>query len=462
MDSVLECFQRLMANLRLGPSSTVQARDFSNALKLDHYEQQDPNEFSRLLLDLMHESFQRTATGGCSGQRSLARLLPDIFQGKMVFETTCLTCQRVSRRVESFMDINLPIVRPTDQLQDDDTSSRDTTKRPVNTLLSWISGLSQSKSKPSSAADNHTDVQYCLNEYFRDELLDGDNKYYCESCTAKREARRQPVLRELPKVLNVQLSRYVYDRDKNMKKKLSDKVLLPLNLTLYASPPGDDDNDLTRAECRGPSSSASPEPRPHRYLLCAVMRHHGQSAYSGHYVAEAMDWLTGTWFEFNDEKVAVLTQPSCSYDPANIAEILAHDLEPGLSGTAGRRKKSKVLSGSSDAYNMYYVDEAFLASSVLESLRTNPLTAAGAVDELDSKPAPQQPHQVPGVVQEVDLSRTNEYKNVAVYVYLTCLNRFAQLREFSPLCVSLLGLKNVRKGLYGRRSTAGATTNDSA
>ena len=73
-------------------------------------------------------------------------------------------------------------------------------------------------------------------------------------------------------------------------------------------------------------------------------------SYSGHYVAEAMDWMTGQWFEFNDEKVTFLEKgPSSSFDPAT--------------------KIPDSLDGSKDAYNLYYVDEAFLAQSVLEVFR---------------------------------------------------------------------------------------------
>ena len=44
-----------------------------------------------------------------------------------------------------------------------------------------------------------------------------------------------------------------------------------------------------------------------KYILVAVQNHPGNSAHEGHYVANAMDWNTGVWFEFNDEDVDVLS-----------------------------------------------------------------------------------------------------------------------------------------------------------
>jgi hypothetical protein len=114
----------------------------------------------------------------------------------------------------------------------------------------------------------------------------------------------------------------VFDRKKFVKKKLTDKVLLPLVLTV---------------PLKGKMGDS-------KYLLCAVMKHHAASAYHGHYVAEAMDWQSGTWFEFNDEKVSVLDGPGCSYAPQEL-------------DSADTKKK---LKGSQDAYNMYYVEESFL------------------------------------------------------------------------------------------------------
>lgn len=78
------------------------------------------------------------------------------------------------------------------------------------------------------------------------------------------------------------------------------------------------------------------------YILCAMIRHERTTPDSGHFVAEAMDWLMGQWFEFNDNEVVVLEKG------------------PSNSSTA--------------AYCMYYVDKVFLAESILNQLRKIPMT----------------------------------------------------------------------------------------
>lgn len=63
-----------------------------------------------------------------------------------------------------------------------------------------------------------TDVQYCWDRYVYAETLEGDNQYFCTECEAKVDARRALTFTALPPVLNIQLCRYVYDRNRGTKK----------------------------------------------------------------------------------------------------------------------------------------------------------------------------------------------------------------------------------------------------
>jgi ubiquitin carboxyl-terminal hydrolase 48 len=235
------------------------------------------------------------------------------------------------------MDLNLPIVHPCD-----------ITPRKVG----------QQSILEAFVTSADTDLQFCLDRYCFEEIMDGDNQYHCSQCDCKRDAKRELTFQKLPPVLNVQLSRYVFDRVNFQKKKLSDKVLLPT---------------VMQVKAKGKERKA--EPVIHRYILCAVMRHKGTSAYSGHYVAEAMDWLTGQWFEFNDEKVTLLAEgPSCSYDPS--ASTGSNAKAQTATADGGKKGKTTSVSASQDAYNMYYVEESFLAQATLESLRPKALQTA--------------------------------------------------------------------------------------
>jgi hypothetical protein len=103
-----------------------------------------------------------------------------------------------------------------------------------------------------------------------------------------------------------------------------------------------------------------------------------------------MDWMTGQWFEFNDEIVHVLEQgPSSSYDPSATAEKQQTPPKSDMdTAKINQRKKGSIKSknnddnpgrkkkNASDAYNMYYVEVSFLAQSALDEIRKVPVTFA--------------------------------------------------------------------------------------
>jgi len=298
MSEVLNLFQQLLARMKYGSQAVVNTVEFANALGLDQDEQQDPNEFSRLFLDKIHEVVQEK---GGSEDSDLTNLLPNLFRGQLRYETMCLQCMNVSVRRENFMDLNIPIVKRTG-------ASGQTT-------------IEESFARKKKKSD--TDLQYCFDTCYVPESLEGDNLYFCENCQRKQRAIRDTFMEKLPPVLNIQLSRYVFDMETLTKRKISEKVRLPRCLVIKESKQGGSDE------------------LEHNFILAAVMRHQGQSAYSGHYIGEAMDWRTGIWFEFNDNIVKKLDKgPSSSFHPSEIDEDTA---------------------GSDDAYNMYFVREDYLS-----------------------------------------------------------------------------------------------------
>jgi ubiquitin carboxyl-terminal hydrolase 48 len=346
MNSVMTKLQVLLANMVHGAARTVSTTEFSDALGLEHDEQQDPNEFARLLFERMHESFQKSSSQGNGPCKGLDNLLPSIFQGVAAYKTTCLTCRTVSKRNENFMDLNLPLSRPS-----------------TETKKGKLSGMKEFLGKKSDL-----NLQECLNSYTCVELLNEENQYWCSHCDGKSDAQRMLTFQQLPPVLNVQLSRYVFDRQKCVKKKLTDPVSLPRVLSVPSDTkqqPSDTKQQPSDTKQQQNSEGQVVEERINtvvaKYILCAVMRHQGTSAYRGHYLAEAMDWHTGQWFEFNDDNVKLLpTGPSHSYFPC----IDTQQMNNG----GAKKAASSSISGSQDAYNMYYVEESFLATSVQQSI----------------------------------------------------------------------------------------------
>lgn len=248
----------------------------------------------------MQDSFRQCAT--ISSQAELSDLLPSIFWGKSSITTTCSGCAYSSKRTDDFKFLAIP-----------------------------IADVKCEESSRPKGVSNDVDVQQLLDISLMPELMDGDNRYFCSGCNQKCNASRTPSFVSLPPVLNLQLNRYVFNMESFSKQKLTTKVLLPHKIEVPVQ-------DETKT-----------------YMLVAVQNHLGNSAHGGHYVANAMDWSTGVWFEFNDEDVDVLENgPVSAFYPDQI---------PSDEDT-----KPRKISGSADAYNLLYVEMGYLSTTTQADL----------------------------------------------------------------------------------------------
>lgn len=241
MNDVMARLQKLLVMMHCGSYSVLSAEKLAQSVGIEHDEMQDPNEFARLLFDRMHEMFQE------SGMPLMKDLLPNIFRGTCEYVTECRQCQTRSIREETFMELTLPIIQ----------------NNPNHTVSSSSS----------------VDVQSCLDSYLSTkELLTSDNQYYCQRCETKCDASREFHLRNVPPVLNIQLSRYIFDMKTFMKRKTMDKVLLPLNVMVpvvdtaieYSTTP-DYQNNKRRRTTNATKKNSNSRFDVKEYILCAVV-----------------------------------------------------------------------------------------------------------------------------------------------------------------------------------------------
>jgi hypothetical protein len=166
----------------------------------------------------------------------------------------------------------------------------------------------------------------------------------------------------------------VFDIATFSKKKLATKVKLPRTLAVPTKPAGE----------RGSATTAAAN-----YILCAVQNHLGTSAHGGHYIADVLDWTTGVWYEFNDEKVSVLREgPKSSFDPN------------ASNKTSAKGKCAKVV-GSTDAYNLFYVEQKYLSQRSKIELKSTVDRIQNGMHTIDSGDE---------ILASIDVQRIERYK----------------------------------------------------
>ena len=114
------------------------------------------------------------------------------------------------------------------------------------------------------------------------ETLSGAQKYFCETCCSKQEAQKRMRIKKQPKILALHLKRFKYIESDNRYKKLTYRVVFPLELRLFIT-------------CE---QTSNPE---RLYSLISVVVHCGNGPNKGHYICAVKS--QNFWLIFDDEVV---------------------------------------------------------------------------------------------------------------------------------------------------------------
>eukprot|EP00271_Cylindrocystis_brebissonii_P010888 TRINITY_DN27341_c0_g1_i1.p1 TRINITY_DN27341_c0_g1~~TRINITY_DN27341_c0_g1_i1.p1 ORF type:complete len:388 (+),score=100.49 TRINITY_DN27341_c0_g1_i1:607-1770(+) len=172
-------------------------------------------------------------------KKTIVTWVHEIFQGTLTNETRCLCCETVTARDETFLDLSLDI-------------------------------------------EQNSSVTSCLRNFSSTETLNAADKFFCDKCCSLQEAQKRMKVKEAPRVLALHLKRFKYIEQLGRYKKLSYRVVFPLELKLCNVVEGSAGTDLS-------------------YSLFAVVVHVGSGPNHGHYVSLVKSH--NHWIYFDDENV---------------------------------------------------------------------------------------------------------------------------------------------------------------
>ncbi|CCG83782.1 protein of unknown function [Taphrina deformans PYCC 5710] len=197
----------------------------------------DAHEFLNYMLNSVHDGYAHLTHKDSLRDTTFVH---SIFEGTLASEVRCLTCENVTSRDESFLDLSLDI-------------------------------------------EENTSVSACMRAFSASEFLREKNKFFCEQCNGLQEAERRMKIRRLPRVLALHLKRFKFEQEIQRHVKLQHVVRYETTLRLGNTT--DDASDPDRL-----------------YELYAVVVHLGGASYHGHYIACVRTDHLG-WILFDDEHV---------------------------------------------------------------------------------------------------------------------------------------------------------------
>jgi ubiquitin C-terminal hydrolase len=214
----------------------------------DAFQQHDVQELCRVMFDALEKMFKGTEQ---------ENLITELYQGKIKDYVKCVECNTESARVDVFLDIQLSIKSYIDEFN----------------------------------YNLYDSIEKALSSYIEPEILDGNNKYYCEKCKKLCKAHKGIIFEQFPYILCLQLKRFDFDYKTMMRIKLNNKVTFPERIDI--KPYLDESTCLNNQDLKT------------EYELFSIMIHSGSSS-GGHYYAYVKDFLTEQWYNFNDERVTRL------------------------------------------------------------------------------------------------------------------------------------------------------------
>ncbi|KAI1883638.1 hypothetical protein AGOR_G00233630 [Albula goreensis] len=295
-NTLMKKLQLLFAFLAHTQRAAYAPRNFFEASRPPWFtagSQQDCSEYLRFLLDRLHEeektikafklakpaSASPDGSSNCSPGAQLPTdahhlteapperegeketLIEKMFGGKLSTGICCMQCASVSEKEEPFTDLSLAFCpssagrpsgrSPAGEAPHADGGEADCGKGPSMTHQGPVNGGSEATTdglakekyvganggippaeRERPAPDPPLSVPDLINYFLAPEILDEDNKYYCENCASLQRAEKTMQVVEAPEYLILTLLRFSYDAKFHVRRKILDNVSIPLFMQL--------------------------------------------------------------------------------------------------------------------------------------------------------------------------------------------------------------------------------------
>ena len=132
---------------------------------------------------------------------------------------------------------------------------------------------------------NKKNIAEALDLFVKPDVLDGDNKYFCDKYNAKISAKKRCRIRELEKTVIIHLKRFEFDLDTMQRVKVNDYCEFPMDINL-------------KPWCKDQER----DDEAYLFELVGVLLHSG-GADSGHYTSIIKDRSSLVWYKFDDRYV---------------------------------------------------------------------------------------------------------------------------------------------------------------
>lgn len=155
---------------------------------------------------------------------------------------------------------------------------------------------------------NKKSIAEALDMYVKGDILEGDNKYYCEKYDKKIKVMKRCCVKSLPNTVIITLKRFEFDLNLMQKVKLNDYFEFPMSINLKpwtkAGLREKENYGGENADLGSMQAEEDHDDSYYEFVLTGVLVHSG-NAEGGHYYSFIKDREdpSQNWYEFNDHLV---------------------------------------------------------------------------------------------------------------------------------------------------------------
>ena len=315
-DNILYELQLLFSALKIYEFAYYDPRSFVVANKLNFYEQMDADEFYGTLIDKIENDI-KTLYGGNAQSKNQSSITQSELESK----------DGKSDKNDNYKYKNIFNyffgIEVLDELKFVDCNHKRHNKFFYNSIQLEIKSF-----------DN---IHDSLKNYFKTEVMDGDNKINCEICKIKRNCHKHLIFKSLPNIFVIILKRFEFDYNTMLKYKLNKYFEFPFKLDMkeYLA----ENHNETNTE----------------YELAGITIHYGVADF-GHYY-DLIKGPDGKWYKFNDISVSEFKEEDIAKEAYGEKDIYDED--------SSKEKES----GKNNAYILFYKKTDFNQSHIDKNMK---------------------------------------------------------------------------------------------
>ena len=345
--------------------------------------QEDAHECFRQLLNNIHRTLREPAQLHSGETYQQQSIINDCFSGSLSNSIQCSCCGFKSISLETFLDLSIEIYGPSSSVVNDTApppltplplSSTSTLTLTPNSLPSSQLPSSQNKTKSNNNNSSNSSssgskrssffsfsnitsffsnistsvtstftknptipekdiaLESCLSHFFAVETMSGSNAYECVRCPQKQNGLKKMSIHDTGEMFCLHLKRFDGASGTSQggrRRKLNRHVSFPLvdlDLSPYMMTRGERAPETHSETARKYSNESL-----HLYNLVGLIRHHGNTARSGHYVAYVL--RDEQWFLCNDTSVTRVTPKEVQSQQAYVLVYQRQQQQPVQSDT---------------------------------------------------------------------------------------------------------------------------------